>query len=172
MTFVHIHTCVAAYRQPFVFTRLQLNINLLSRYQKSPGVPGQHWDNTSPFCWCKQMALGVVYDYIVIGLCSASWDTWKSVLVCCVFRFDLVDAVITILIRVTSRACWQPRLLQHRENVPSAKLPQMRMSSRGIAPNFSLTPIWPGYPQLGCYQYHQPIVLGSLWWRLGSIAIN
>ena len=60
----------------------------------------------------------------------------------------------------------------HRENVPSAKLPQMRMTSRGNVPNFSLTPIWPGYPQLGCYQYHQPIVLGSLWWRLWSIAIN
>ena len=60
----------------------------------------------------------------------------------------------------------------HRENVPSAKLPQMRMSSRGNVPNFSLTPIWPGYPQLGCYQYHQPIVLGSLWWRLSSITIN
>ena len=29
----------------------------------------------------------------------------------------------------------------------------MRMSSRGNVPNFSLTSIWPGYPQLGCYQY-------------------
>ena len=48
----------------------------------------------------------------------------------------------------------------------------MRMSSRGNVPSFSLTPIWPGYPQLGCYQYHQPIVVGSLWWRLWSIAIN
>ena len=60
----------------------------------------------------------------------------------------------------------------HRENVPSAKLPQMRMSSRGNVSDFSLTPIWPGYPLLGCYQYHQPIVLGSLWWRLWSFAIN
>ena len=39
-------------------------------------------------------------------------------------------------------------------------------------PNFSLTPIWPGYPQLGCYQYLQPIVLDSLWRWLWSIAIN
>ena len=60
----------------------------------------------------------------------------------------------------------------HRENVPSAKVPQMRMSSLGNVPNFSLTPIWPGYPQLGCYEYHQPIVLGSLWWRLWLIAID
>ena len=60
----------------------------------------------------------------------------------------------------------------HRENVPSAQLPQMKMTSRGNVPNFSLTPIWPGYPQLGCYLYHQPIVLGSLWWRLWSIAIS
>ena len=60
----------------------------------------------------------------------------------------------------------------HRENVPSAQLPQMKMSSWGNVPNFSLTPIWPGYPQLGCYQYHQPIVLGSLCWRLWSITIN
>ena len=58
------------------------------------------------------------------------------------------------------------------ENVPSAQLPQMKMSSWGNVPDFSLTPIWPGYPQLGCYQYHQPIVLGSLWWRLWSVAIN
>ena len=62
--------------------------------------------------------------------------------------------------------------LTHRKNVLSAELPQMRMTSRGNVPNFSLTPIWPGYPQLGCYQYHQPIVLGSLWWRLWSIVIN
>ena len=50
----------------------------------------------------------------------------------------------------------------HRENVPSAKLPQMMMPTWGNVPNFSLTPIRPGYPQLGCYQYHQPIILGSL----------
>ena len=34
---------------------------------------------------------------------------------------------------------------RHKENVPPAKLPQTRMSSRGNVPNFSLTPIWPGY---------------------------
>ena len=60
----------------------------------------------------------------------------------------------------------------HRENMSSAKFPRLMISSRGNFPNFSLTPIWPGYPQLGCYQYHQPIVLGSLWWRLWSTAIN
>ena len=61
---------------------------------------------------------------------------------------------------------------RHRENVPSAQLPQMKMPTWGNVPNFSLTPIRPAYPQLGCYQYHQPIVLGSLWWRLWLIAIN
>ena len=61
---------------------------------------------------------------------------------------------------------------KHMENVPSAKLPQMRMRSWGNGPNLSSTPIWPGCPLLGCYQCHQPIVLGSLWWRLWSIAIN
>ena len=50
--------------------------------------------------------------------------------------------------------CYMPWQLSHwqfgghRENVPSAKLPQMRMISRGNVPSFSLTPIWPGYPQL------------------------
>ena len=60
----------------------------------------------------------------------------------------------------------------HRENVPSTQLPRMKMSTWGSVPYFSLTPIRPGYPQLGCYQYHQPIVLGSLWWRLWLIAFN
>ena len=53
---------------------------------------------------------------------------------------------------------WWRHHASPRENVPSAKLPQMRMSSRGNVHNFYLTPIWPGYPQLVCYQ---PIVLGS-----------
>ena len=54
----------------------------------------------------------------------------------------------------------------------SAKLPRLRATPRGNWSNFLSTPIWLGYPQLGCYQCNQPIVLGSLWWRLWSTAIN
>ena len=72
------------------------------------------------------------------------------------FSFELEDVIAAL----------------HRENMTSAKLPRLGISSRGNFPNFSLTPNWPGYPQLGCYQYHQPIVLGSLWWRLWSTAVN
>ena len=61
---------------------------------------------------------------------------------------------------------------QHREGMSSAKLPWLRITSLGNWSNFSLTPVGPGYPQLGCYQCHQPIVLGSLWWCLWSTAIK
>ena len=56
----------------------------------------------------------------------------------------------------------------HRENM-SAKL---RVTSRGNCPNLYLTPIWQGKSQLGCYQCHQPIVLGRLWRRFWSTAID
>ena len=78
----------------------------------------------------------------------------------------------TMLVQSAYEILWLDPTASHMENVPSAKLPQMRMRSRGNGPNFSSTPIWAGYPLLGCYLYHQPIVLGSLWWRLWSIAIN
>ena len=48
---------------------------------------------------------------------------------------------------ITSRP--GPNSPSHRENVPSAKLPQMRMSSWGSVPNFSLTPNLAGLPPAG-----------------------
>ena len=112
-----------------------------------------------------------VHQFIAIGQFKLELQSWN-------IRFR--SKLTFFLSHVTLKLDWWPwktithlsYATLHRENVPSAKLPQMRMSSWGNDPNFSLTPIWLGYPQLGCYQYHQPIVLRTLWWRLWSIAIK
>ena len=95
-------------------------------------------------------------------------------------HLDLISLLACVSTCGHADMCWYvptcadacQHVASHRENVPSAKLPQMKMRSWGNGPNFSSTPIWPGYPLLGCYQYRQPIVGGSLWWRLWSNAIN
>ena len=74
--------------------------------------------------------------------------------------------------KLISKPPMHARSRAYRQNILSAKLFQLRVTSRVNCPNFYLTPIWPGCPQQGCYQCHQSIVLGSLWWRLWSTAVG
>ena len=60
----------------------------------------------------------------------------------------------------------------HMENMPSAKLPLLKVIISESCPNFADDPLWPGYRQQWPYQCNQPIVLDSLWCRLRSNIIN
>ena len=105
-------------------------------------------------------------DHVVQGRwVKENWSNHKAILhipsqLCCIGMCKVCLWSDGCKRRYKQMSCKRPRNLieissvrrAHKENMPSAKLPQMRMSSRGNVPNFSLTPIWPGYPQLGCYQ--------------------
>ena len=102
-----------------------------------------------------------------LGL-EISWFALTSLFVFCIFWNSYmwhhmlcfiiyVQKAVSILF--IDKLCVQ---CHHRENMLSAKLLRLRITSQGDWSNFSSTPIWLGYLQLGCYQCHQTAIEGDV----------
>ena len=137
-----------------------LSIRIRSVVSKAFKIPTQTWSKCN-----NGLALvpGILYHRASVNPLKDGWVMIKS------FLYTRHSSRWRRCYRVRSlllvSSTWSNSLI-HRDNITSAKLPHLSLTSRGSCHNFPMTPLWPGYSQLGSYQCHQSNVLGGLWWRI------